>query len=115
MGIWAVLAIAVIGSVMLGMNFAEAQKAVATTLDSLACTNGETVKFQGNGWKCMKIKDMKMKSMQLKTLADLPQNCNANNIGELYIKDNPQFDAVCVCAEYAGTPQFVELTGTGTC
>ncbi len=113
-GIWVVLSIAVFGAVMLGANFAEAQKAVGATLSSIACANGETIEFVDNGWKCVKM-EILFNSKNLQLLESAPVECTAENIGAIYINDNPLFDAVCVCAEYGGSHQFIELSGTGIC
>jgi len=113
-GIWVVLSIAVFGAVMLGANFAEAQKAVGATLSSIACANDETIEFVDNGWKCVKM-EILFNSKNLQILKSAPVECTARNIGAIYLNDNPRFDAVCVCAEYAGSHKFIELSGTGIC
>ena len=114
-GVWVGMSIGIFGAVMLGINFAEAQEAVEDTLGSIACENGETLKYVGNSWKCKKLQSFEFDSLQLEPQTVAPVACTVDNIGAIYLNDGPQFDGVCICAEYGGSPQYIEITGTGTC
>jgi len=120
-GVWAGITIAVIAIVMVSTNPVIAQEADKgwknlITLGGLACSDGETVKFLDGEWRCASNDTTSISEvLKLEPQSSEPVACTVDNIGTLYINDGPQFDGVCVCAEYGGSPQYVELTGTGTC
>ena len=86
------------------------------TLGVLDCSNGETVMFKDGEWSFMSDYTTSISEiMKLEPQSSEPVACTDDNIGTLYLNDGPQFDGVCVCAEYGGSAQYIELTGTGTC
>ena len=129
-GIWAGIFIAVLAIVVVSISpafageeeyeeYAEAFEifyASITTLGGLACSDGDVPKFLNGEWSCASVDSSSISEvMKLEPQSIAPVACTVDNIGTLYLNDGLDYDGVCVCAEFGGSPQYIEITGTGTC
>ena len=120
-GVWVGLSVAVFAVILVTINPATAQEAEKgwknlITLGGLACSDGDTVKFLGGEWSCApNVTTSISEVLNLEPQVTAPLACTVDNIGAIYLNDGPQFDGVCICAEYGGSPQYIEITGTGSC